>query len=202
MKKKWYKKISNWLTILFVIIVVPLIMVFGIIMIKAKLHPDKIPDFMGYKPLIVLSGSMENEIHIGDLVIVKMVDSKTLKEKDIIAYRNKDNTATLHRIIDIKNENGVLKYVIKGDNNPVADNETATKDNIEGLFLFKINGMGNVLMFLQKPYGLLIICIIIISLGTSLTICFSKKKGVVISKDELEEFEKFKKQQSKEKENN
>ncbi len=178
MKKKWYKKISNWLTILFLMIVIPLVIIFGTIMIKAKLHPNKIPDFMGYKPLIVLSSSMKDEIRAGDLVIVKMVDSSTLKEKDIIAYRNSDNTATLHRIIDIKTENGVIKYVTKGDNSPSVDSEIVTSKNIEGLFLFKISGMGNILMFLQTPIGLLVVCIIIITVGTSLTIYFDKQDKI------------------------
>jgi len=195
MEKKWYKKVSSWLTILFLIVVIPLMIIFGTIMVKAKIYPNKIPDFMGYKPLIVLSGSMEKEIRAGDLVIVKMVDNSTLKKNDVIAYRNSSNTATLHRIVDIKKEHGEIKYITKGDNNTIADNENVTNKNIEGLFCFKINGMGNILMFLQKPFGLLIVCIAIITIGISLTVYFNSKNKISISKEELEEFRKFKEQQ-------
>lgn len=192
MKKKWYQKISNWLTIVFLIIVVPLMIIFGTIMIKAKLYPDKIPDFMGYKPLIVLSSSMENKIHSGDLVIVKMVDNATLEKNDVIAYRNSDNTATLHRIVEIKLENNELKYITKGDNNTIADNENVTSKNIEGLYLFKISGLGNVLMFLQKPFGLFLICAFIIVVGVSLTLYFENKKKLKSTNEELEELRKLK----------
>lgn len=176
MKKKWYKKMSNWLTIFFFILIIPLMIIFGTIMIKSKIYPDKLPDFMGYKPLIVLSGSMEDEIHVGDLAIVKMVDSSILKEKDIIAYRNSDNTMTLHRIIEIKNEDGIITYVTKGDKNNTSDDENVTNKNIEGLYLFKISNIGNILIFIQQPFVLIIICMIIICFGTLLTIYFNRKK--------------------------
>ncbi len=195
MENKWYKKISSWLIILYFILIISLIIVFGTIMVKAKLYPNKIPDFMGYKPLIILSDLIEKDIHSGDLVVVKIVDNKNLKEQDVIAYRDSENTATLHKIIEVKNDNGVRKYITNKNNETTIKNE-----NIEGVFLFKISGMGDVLMFLQKPISLLIICAIIITIGTSLTIYFDKKNKVSISKEDLEEFQKFKEQQEEQEE--
>ncbi|MDO5569688.1 MAG: signal peptidase I [bacterium] len=174
MKPKWYKKISTWLTILVVILVVPLIILFGTIMVKTFLYPDLIPDFMGYKPMIVLSDSM-SEIRAGDLAIVKMVDTTTLKTDDIIAFRNSDDTATLHRIVSIVNDEDTLKYVTKGDNNNSIDALKVEEKQIEGIYLYKIDNLGNVLMFLQKPTVLILICTIIIVVGGGLTIMFSRK---------------------------
>ncbi len=87
-------------TIAFIVLVIA-----GTILYKANRYPDKIPDIFGYKPMIVLSGSMETSIHTGDLVFVKMVDPKILKENDVIAFRNEENTVTTHRIVEIVNEN-------------------------------------------------------------------------------------------------
>ena len=86
-------------------------------MIQAKSNPNDVPSLFGYKPFIVLSGSMETEIYVGDLVIVKEVDSSTLKENDIIAFRDSENLVTTHRIVNVINSDKGLCFETKGDNN-------------------------------------------------------------------------------------
>ena len=93
--------VGTIIKIIFALIVIPIIIMSSIIMIKANMYPDKIPDVMGYKPMIVLSGSMETSIYTGDLVVVNIVDAKVLKEEDVIAFRNDANTVTTHRITEI-----------------------------------------------------------------------------------------------------
>ena len=92
--------------IVFLIIVIPIILMSIIVMIKANKYPDKIPDIFGYKPMIVLSGSMETAIYTGDLVFVKIVDTDKLNVGDVIAFRNEVDTVTTHRIINIVDKNG------------------------------------------------------------------------------------------------
>lgn len=117
------KKISKVIgKILFIMCILMLIIEIGII-IQAITHKDKIPNIFGIKPMIVLSGSMETQISVGDLAIVKNIDAKELKEGDIIAFRNGENTVTTHRIVEIKEENGNLSFTTKGDNNNTNDLE-------------------------------------------------------------------------------
>lgn len=54
---------------------------------KSFLYPDRVPDFMGYKPLIVLSGSMRPTILEGDLIITRQTEAAQLQPGDIVAYR-------------------------------------------------------------------------------------------------------------------
>jgi len=61
----------------------------------------------------VVSESMLPTLHVGDLVIVAKGDYKV---GDIVVYM-RGNMPIIHRIIEIKNG----EYVIKGDNNAVAD---------------------------------------------------------------------------------
>lgn len=103
--------------IVFLIIVIPIILMSIIVMIKANKYPDKIPDIFGYKPMIVLSGSMETAIYTGDLVFVKIVDTDKLNVGDVIAFRNEVDTVTTHRIINIVDKNGKRYFETKGDNN-------------------------------------------------------------------------------------
>ena len=67
------------LEIIFGIIVFLLLLLYAYILIKSHLFPEKVPDVFGYKPLIVLSGSMEPSINKGDLVFVKEIDEDLLK---------------------------------------------------------------------------------------------------------------------------
>ena len=105
------------LKIVFLIIVIPIILMSIIVMIKANKYPDKIPDIFGYKPMIVLSGSMETAIYTFALVFVKIVDTDKLNVGDVIAFRNEVDTVTTHRIINIVDKNGKRYFETKGDNN-------------------------------------------------------------------------------------
>ena len=145
MKKKWYQKFSNWLFILVLLILIPILAANIYIMIQANSNKDKVPDVFGYKPFIVLSGSMETKIHVGDLIITKLVDPKTLKEKDVIAFRDEENTVTTHRIIEIVEKDGEKYFITKGDNNDSQDQNMVSYDDVEGIYITRIPGFGNAL---------------------------------------------------------
>lgn len=151
---------------LFFIIILPILIVNVVLIVKTKMYPNKIADFFGYRPFIVLSGSMETKINIGDLIIVKEIDAKNIKKGDIIAFK-KDKIVISHRVVEIYNDDGGFNFTTKGDNNDVIDNFLVNSYEIQGVFVNKIPGLGNVLLFLGKPIGLLlvILIIIIISMG-------------------------------------
>jgi signal peptidase len=76
------------------------------IMIQMKIHPDRVPSIFGYKPFVVLSGSMEAEIAKGDLAITKEIDADTLQKNDVVAFWDKQGHVVTHRIVDIVEKNG------------------------------------------------------------------------------------------------
>lgn len=82
------QKIKKILTILILLILIPILFVSGVILMNSYIHPDKVPSFFGWKPFIVLSGSMETQISVGDIVIVKEVDTSTLKKGIINKINN------------------------------------------------------------------------------------------------------------------
>ena len=153
--------------VLFLVIVLPFLIFNLTLIIKSKLYPDKIADFMGYKPFIVMSGSMETTINIGDLVIVKKVNSSSIHTGDIIAFKN-GNIVISHRVKEVINDSGTYKFKTKGDNNNVADDFIVNSDAIEGIFVNKIPGLGSILLFLGKPIGLLMVILVIIIVSTAL----------------------------------
>lgn len=188
--KSLTKTIGKIVKILFFIIAIPILILSLIIMIKARIYPDKVPDVLGYKPMIVLSGSMETSIYTGDLVFVKMVDTNTLKENDIIAFRNETNTVTTHRIVELVKENGNTLFRTKGDNNNAEDAKLVQANEVEGVYAFKISGLGDVLMFLKEPKSLIILLLATLVLGLTWIQIMDK----IENKNKIQEDEKYKKE--------
>ena len=146
-------------TIFFTIAFV-LLIIAGSILYKANTNPHSVPDVFGYKPMIVLSGSMETSIYEGDLVFVKEVDTDILKKDDVIAFWNEENTITTHRIVEIVNENNRTYFKTKGDNNNSEDANLVPVEDVEGIYVSRIPNVGNYLMFIQEPIGLAVILLI------------------------------------------
>lgn len=52
-------RILNALGVALCVVLLPLLVVNITLIAKSFISPDKVPDFMGYKPFIVLSGSIQ-----------------------------------------------------------------------------------------------------------------------------------------------
>ncbi len=148
------KKIS---TTVYIILLPLLIYNISLIFI-AFLNPNKTPGFMGYKTYVIISGSMEPELKVGDLVIVKeKYDS--LKQGDVISFRRGQAVIT-HRISEIVTEENITKYRTKGDNNNTEDISSITTDKIEGKVVGKIPYVGKITLALKNKVTIITIVII------------------------------------------
>lgn len=99
----------------------------------------------GLKFLGVMTGSMEPNIHVNDIVIIRKITPDEINEGDIISFVIEEETIT-HRIIKIeKNENGETLYTTKGDANNIADDTKITFENITGKYIGKIPKIGVIL---------------------------------------------------------
>lgn len=117
----------------------------------------------GYSSYIVVSGSMEPSIKVGDLVVIKQANESELDENDIITFSDESGNIVTHRIISINyDKNGKKQYQTKGDNNNSADIGLVTIENVKGKYCFKINSMGKVINTIFSPVGILIIALIIV----------------------------------------
>lgn len=153
------KNISKILNIIALVILIPILIVSVILIVKSYIDKDNVPSIGGYTPLIVLSGSMETEIYTGDLVIVKKVEISSLEKGDIIAFYTDSTKKTIvtHRIIDIIEEDGNIKFITKGDNNETKDSGEVDFNLVIGKYQnIRIKGLGNAAMFLQTPTGMCI----------------------------------------------
>ena len=90
----------------------------------------------------VVSGSMEPNLHVGDLMIVRHQDQYDVGE---IAIYNRDRITIIHRIIDVTPQG----YVFKGDNNPGPDPQVVPPERVlgRGMFAIPLLGFPRLLLF-------------------------------------------------------
>lgn len=155
-KSSIFRKVLNIIGIIVCIFLTLIIIVNGTMIVKSYIYPDKVPDFLGYKPFIVLSGSMEPTILTGDLVLTKEIAAETIAKNDIITFKIDKDTVVTHRVTEVVNEDGALSFLTKGDANTGSDASVVKPENLEGKYLGRVGGLGRFAMFLQTPIGMLI----------------------------------------------
>ncbi len=166
-------KILTVLGIVLCVILVPILIINCTLLIKGVVNKDEVPSFGSLSPLIVLTGSMEQDFPAGSLILTKKVDASEIKEGDIISYfdpASRTNAVVTHKVRFIQtNDSGDLFFLTYGTANTTKAFEDVTeKDcekipakNLVGRYTgFHIKGAGNVAMFMQTVPGL-IVCVVV-----------------------------------------
>lgn len=94
-----------------------------------------------YKILVISTESMTGAIDKGDAVIYETYEEQSLKQNDVIVF-NKDSALIVHRIVEVSNVNGEVRYYTKGDANNSVDSGYITDGQIVGILKLKIKYMG------------------------------------------------------------
>ena len=93
------------------------------------------------KPIAIATGSMEKEICVGDVAIIKKCNSNDVNVGDIIEYQMEGYTV-VHRIIEKRQNNGKFSFITKGDNNNTPDRDEVKENQLIGKVIFKIKYIG------------------------------------------------------------
>ena len=102
--------------------------------------------------LVIGSGSMTGVIDKGDVVIYdSYISGDLLKLGEIIIFE-KDGVQVVHRIVDVVNSKGVVKYYTKGDANKKQDDGYITLSDVRGIVKFKIPYIGYPSLWLRDIY--------------------------------------------------
>ncbi|MGI5942992.1 MAG: signal peptidase I [Pelotomaculaceae bacterium] len=145
------RSMADWLKYLPLGFLALLILVNFYLGINKAVTRDPLPKFLGFSPLVVLSGSMEPAMYPGDVVIIREQAADKYRPGDVVTYLTGGNAFT-HRIVS--EENGV--FTLKGDNNNTAD-EFLTADRFEGKVILRIPKIGLAIVFLKKPQGMVLV---------------------------------------------
>lgn len=157
-KKVEFSK-KTFATIIYIILI-PIIFYNTMIIVQAVTNAKETPSVFGIKTFVIISGSMEPSLEIGDIVVIKKVDEEDLKEGDVISFRNGESIIT-HRINKIiVDKNGIKQYETKGDNNNISDKSFVKYEEIEGKLFSKIPYAGKMVLLLKNKLIIIIILII------------------------------------------
>jgi signal peptidase len=86
-----------------------------------------VPSFWGYKPLMVISGSMEPTLNVGGILYYHNEDIDNFNNGDILVYETTDHIIS-HRIVE-KVDDG---FITKGDANNTIDSNIINANQVLG----------------------------------------------------------------------
>lgn len=168
------------------ILIIPIIIYNISLIVFSIINKNETPNFFGIKTFVIVSGSMQPDLMIGDIVIVKKCEENDINIGDIISYRAGQSVIT-HRVIEFSENDGQTGYITKGDNNNVKDNVVVKFEDIEGKYIGKISKLGNVVLFLKNK-------IVIISIILMFYLIYVHElkvnEKIQIRKEKREKFEK------------
>ena len=132
--------------------IVSTILVVAIVLCAVFLMGSRI---LGYQVYTVISGSMEPEYMVGDLLYVKPVLMEEIHVGDDISFvLNEDLVVATHRVVRIDIEK--KHFYTKGLANEIEDGDPVHYNNIIGVVQFNIPLLGYVSDFIQNPPGMYI----------------------------------------------
>ena len=132
-------------------------MAFNVACYVKRQNGEIAPTVLGLGVAVVISGSMEPEIMVDDLVV--FLHQKEYYEDQVVTYEGRTVPVT-HRIIDKRtDENGDIWYTTKGDFNEDPDGEIAA-ERVVGKVILVIPGVGDLQKWLQSGEGFLWLAVV------------------------------------------
>ena len=111
----------------------------------SRLLGDRLPMPFGFGAAVVLSGSMEPEFSVDDMIVVKKTSD--FKERDIVVFQS-NGSLVVHRVIQIDGDT----ITTQGDANNTPD-EPIERKHVKGVVLFHVPKVGVVVNFIKTPIG-------------------------------------------------
>lgn len=147
--------------------------------IQAKGSLEEAPGIFGYKPLTILSNSMQPTFNAGDIIIIS--DKVQPKEGEVITFKHPDGVLVTHRIVQVLEKDGKILYETKGDNNKQVDEVLTLNENIIGVQKLVIPNAGYIAKFIAGPIGFSLF--IVLPLVVLLIIEIFQRFGVIGSRN-------------------
>ena len=100
-----------------------------------------LPAAIGWTPRVILSGSMEPRVHVGDVVVTREVPQQTLAKGQVVTVVDPDHAGRTrtHRLVS-RDADGLL--VLQGDANRQPDSTRVPTDKVLGVGVLRIPLVG------------------------------------------------------------
>lgn len=172
-----------------------LISMLGITLMLSRASDSGPKMFGDYSAFVVLTGSMEEVIPKGSLVVTKRIDPTELKIGDDITYMISESATVTHRIIEIEEnylDTGQRAFRTQGVMNQEPDINPVAAVNVVGKVIWHNKMLGRLVELLRQNWPLLIFLIAIV-------LIFVKAAEIILKKEEPEKTPKIQKQIANEK---
>lgn len=156
------------------LVIISVVFGFGIYRWNAQsLTGNIMPMPFGFGVGVVMSGSMEPELSVDDVIVV--VEKDGYEIGDIVVFQQR-NLLVVHKIIDIDGE----MVTTQGTANNTAD-EPMHESAIKGIVWFHIDGLGGAVTWLKSPLG----TVTVLALAVMLLLwSYSSEKKIKTEADE------------------
>ena len=161
-----FKFIANVVSWTSLVILVLLALFLAYYTINTRLYASRGEKFEPFVSLYtIVSGSMEPNIKVWDVVISKKVKSPhEIKVGDVITFTSTSSISrgmiVTHRVMEVKKTQDGYKYKTKGDNNLSPDSAYAEYNNVIGKVILRVPQLGRVQHFLGTQGGWLVVIVI------------------------------------------
>lgn len=145
--RKIIRKTVNVITDILLIAALTVLVLSAYLAHQYKANPENAYLF-GYKPILVLTGSMEPTMMTNSVCIAKKTTYDEVQVGDIMMYQIEDKLIT-HRIVS-KTDEGITT---KGDNNNSEDSYLLTKDHVRAKVVYVANWTASIVNDLQTTQG-------------------------------------------------
>jgi signal peptidase len=154
MPKKNNKRMNAWRIISNIIFVLVIVLALVVIISKFSIG--------GLKIYVVNSGSMAPKIKTGSLIF--SIKRSNYQVGQIITYQPREIIngveSITHRVVEVKNNYGIIGYITKGDVNDSNDAELVLQDKVLGEYVFGIPYIGYLVHFVKTVPGLILLIVI------------------------------------------
>lgn len=108
----------------------------------------------GHSTYVVLSGSMEPAIDVGDVIVVGAANPGAIAVGDVITFtRGTDSIPTTHRVAEVVTDGDSLAFRTKGDANEDVDPGLVPASAVVGTVILTIPLVGYVIAFVNTSTG-------------------------------------------------
>lgn len=170
------KKIGKVFFVLLLLLTVFTAICVGTVIVKKLIMHKRIAYVFGYTPFIISSGSMQPELNVYDVIVVKKASEGDIGVGDIITFIDKYGDIVTHRVAEVYSSDGKNHYVTKGDANSANDVDAVTYEDIIGRYSFGIPYGGYIVEAVRSPAGIVTIILIFIAV-VSITVKKNSRKA-------------------------
>lgn len=127
-----------------------------LLVLVAALLAGSVPSLFGCESYVVMSGSMEPTLRVGDLAVVAPVAPADLRVGDVISYRTpkRPDVVVTHRLTAIGvNDAGRTVFETRGDANDSADQIEIDPRGVVGRLVYAVPKVGYLVDFAKRPLG-------------------------------------------------